>query len=117
MSSPAISIITRTKNRALLLERTIMSVLAQTHEDWIHVIVNDGGDPVAVDATAVRLLNENRILSRLPSLDKMTLWLQSASAIDLGKNSEENIELIRIGARPEPPAIFKNSDPPQPEAR
>jgi uncharacterized protein (DUF362 family) len=74
-------------------------------------------DPVAVDATAVRLLNENRILSRLPSLDKMTLWLQSASAIDLGKNSEEDIELIRIGARPEPPAIFKNSAPPQPETR
>lgn len=74
-------------------------------------------DPVAVDATAVRLLNENRILSRLPSLDKMTLWLQSASAINLGKNSEEDIELIRIGARPEPPAIFKNPAPPQPEAR
>ncbi len=54
MSSPAISIITRTKNRALLLERTIMSVLAQTHEDWIHVIVNDGGDPVAVDALVAR---------------------------------------------------------------
>ncbi len=74
-------------------------------------------DPVAVDATAVRLLNENRILSRLPPLDKMTLWLQSASAIDLGKNSEEDIELIRVGARPEPPALFKNSAPPPPEAR
>lgn len=74
-------------------------------------------DPVAIDATAVRLLNENRTLSRLPSLDKMTLWLQSASAINLGKNREEDIELIRIGARPEPPAGFKQSAPPQPETR
>ena len=54
MSSPAITIITRTKNRALLLERTIKSVLAQTHEDWTHVIVNDGGDPAPVEALVAR---------------------------------------------------------------
>ena len=74
-------------------------------------------DPVAIDATAARLLNENRSLSRLPSLDKMTLWLQSASAINLGKHREEEIELIRVGARPEPPPGFRQSAPPQPEAR
>jgi uncharacterized protein (DUF362 family) len=74
-------------------------------------------DPVAIDATAARLLNENRTPSRLPSLDKMTLWLQSASAINLGKHREEDIELIRIGARPEPPVGFKQPAPPQPEAR
>ena len=74
-------------------------------------------DPVAIDATAARLLNENRTPSRLPSLDKMTLWLQSASAIDLGKHREEDIELIRIGARPEPPAGFKQPAPPQTEVR
>ncbi len=74
-------------------------------------------DPVAIDATAARLLNENRIPSRLPSLDKMTLWLQSASAINLGKHREEEIELIRVGARPEPPPGFRQSAPPQPEAR
>jgi hypothetical protein len=53
----------------------------------------------------------------LPSLDKMTLWLQSASAINLGKHREEEIELIRVGARPEPPAGFKQSAPSQPEVR
>jgi uncharacterized protein (DUF362 family) len=74
-------------------------------------------DPVAIDATATRLLNENRTPSRLPSLDKMTLWLQSASAINLGKHREEEIELIRVGARPEPPPGFRQSAPPQPEAR
>lgn len=74
-------------------------------------------DPVAIDATAGRLLNENRTPSRLPSLDKMTLWLQSASAINLGKHREEEIELIRVGARPEPPTGFKQSAPSQPEVR
>ena len=74
-------------------------------------------DPVAIDATAARLLNENRTPSRLPSLDKMTLWLQSASAIDLGKHREEDIDLIRIGARPEPPVGFKQPAPPRPEDR
>jgi len=54
VSSPGIAIITRTKNRALLLERTIKSVLAQTHEDWAHVIVNDGGDPAPVEALVAR---------------------------------------------------------------
>lgn len=74
-------------------------------------------DPVAIDATAARLMNENRTPSRLPSLDKMTLWLQSASAINLGKHREEEIELIRVGARPEAPPGFRQSAPPQPEAR
>lgn len=74
-------------------------------------------DPIAIDATATRLLNENRTPSRLPSLDKMTLWLQSASAINLGKHREEEIELIRVGARPEAPPGFRQSAPPQPEAR
>jgi uncharacterized protein (DUF362 family) len=74
-------------------------------------------DPVAIDATAMRLLNENRTASRLPSLDKMTLWLQSASAINLGKNREEDIELIRVGANPGPPAGFKHASPPQPGPR
>jgi hypothetical protein len=29
----------------------------------------------------------------------MTLWLQSASAIDLGKSRGEDIELVHVGAR------------------
>lgn len=66
-------------------------------------------DPVAIDSTAVRLLNENRTPSRLPTLEKMTLWLQSAATIGLGINREEDIELIRVGARAEPPAGFKPS--------
>jgi glycosyltransferase involved in cell wall biosynthesis len=39
-----VALITRTKNRPILLERALRSVLGQTFRDWIHVIVNDGGE-------------------------------------------------------------------------
>lgn len=44
-----VSIITRTKNRDILLRRALRSVLSQSHEDWEMIIVNDGGDPSPVD--------------------------------------------------------------------
>lgn len=47
---PRVAIITRTKNRTVLLQRAIDSVLGQSLQDWVHVIVNDGGDPTEVDA-------------------------------------------------------------------
>lgn len=46
---PCVSIITRTKNRVVLLKRAIESVLQQTHKDWRMVIVNDGGPSEPVD--------------------------------------------------------------------
>lgn len=39
-----VAVITRTKNRSLFLRRAIASVANQTYSDYIHVIVNDGGD-------------------------------------------------------------------------
>jgi glycosyltransferase involved in cell wall biosynthesis len=50
MPQPAVAIITRTKNRPILLPRAIESVLSQSFKDWIHVIVNDGGDPAELEA-------------------------------------------------------------------
>jgi glycosyltransferase involved in cell wall biosynthesis len=47
---PMVAVITRTKNRAVLLRRAIESVLAQLYTEWIHVIVNDGGDREDVEA-------------------------------------------------------------------
>jgi glycosyltransferase involved in cell wall biosynthesis len=43
------AIITRTRDRNLLLERAINSVLSQTDNDWLHVIINDAGDKGAVE--------------------------------------------------------------------
>jgi glycosyltransferase involved in cell wall biosynthesis len=41
---PLVAVITRTRNRPLLLGRALDSVLGQSLGNWIHVIVNDGGD-------------------------------------------------------------------------
>jgi glycosyltransferase involved in cell wall biosynthesis len=38
-----VAVITRTKNRPIMLERAIKSVCSQSFQDWILVIVNDGG--------------------------------------------------------------------------
>jgi GT2 family glycosyltransferase len=48
--NPSVAIITRTKNRVLLLHRAVSSVLCQRYEAWHLYIVNDGGDPAEVEA-------------------------------------------------------------------
>lgn len=44
-----VAVITRTQNRPLFLERAIKSVHNQTMTDFVHVIINDAGDPKPVD--------------------------------------------------------------------
>jgi len=66
-------------------------------------------DPVAIDATALRLLDENRAPSKLPSLVEMTRWLESASALGLGNFREEDIDLVRVGVRTDPSPKNKTS--------
>lgn len=41
--SKKVAIITRTKDRPLLLRRAIASVANQTYKNYVHIIVNDGG--------------------------------------------------------------------------
>ncbi|MEP5770617.1 glycosyltransferase family A protein, partial [Nisaea sp.] len=45
---PSVAIITRTKDRSILLERAARSVARQTYQNVRWVIVNDGGDPEPV---------------------------------------------------------------------
>jgi glycosyltransferase involved in cell wall biosynthesis len=47
-----VGVITRTKDRPLMLERAAQSVLGQTYKDFVWVIVNDGGDAEIVDRIA-----------------------------------------------------------------
>jgi len=44
-----VAVITRTKDRPKLLERAVKSIHAQSFSDYIHVIINDGGDKGAVE--------------------------------------------------------------------
>jgi len=55
---PKVSIITRTKNRPLLLERTIKNVMEQSYSDFTMVIVNDGGDARPIE----KLLEKHKSL-------------------------------------------------------
>ena len=55
-----IAIVTRTKNRSSLLRRAIESVEAQTYDDYIHVIVNDGGDKKAIEALLAEYPSDRR---------------------------------------------------------
>lgn len=43
-SQSLVSIVTRTKNRSILLRRALRSVAGQTHRNIEHIIVSDGGD-------------------------------------------------------------------------
>lgn len=51
-------VVTRTRDRPLLLERAIQSVLAQTFREWNHVIVNDGGAMGCVDDLAMKYASD-----------------------------------------------------------
>lgn len=48
-SIPKVAVITRTKDRNLLLERAIESVQKQTMNDFVQVVINDGGDKGSVE--------------------------------------------------------------------
>lgn len=60
MTVPKLSIVTRTKNRNLMLERTIKSVRNQTSKDYIHIILNDGGDEKKLEELLKKYPDKNR---------------------------------------------------------
>jgi glycosyltransferase involved in cell wall biosynthesis len=51
---PLVAVITRTKDRELLLDRAFQSIYAQTMPDFIHVLVNDGGDKKVIENVVAR---------------------------------------------------------------
>lgn len=54
-------------------------------------------DVVAVDATAIRLIDELRVANKLPSVREQSAWLQSAADLSLGQFSDARIQMIRVG--------------------
>lgn len=66
---------------------------AQTMENFSLFI---SYDPVAIDFTARRLLNEARGIHRLPSLTPLTAYIETAAASGLGIVEEKNIHLQRV---------------------
>lgn len=60
--TPKIAVITRTKDRPQFLERSIKSVLAQTVDNFVHVILNDGGDRQEVERVISKYPDSRRII-------------------------------------------------------
>jgi len=54
-------------------------------------------DVVAIDATAIRLIDELRLANKLPSVRDQSAWLQSAAELSLGQFSDARIQMIRVG--------------------
>ena len=60
---PCVAIITRTKDRPLLLERAARSVAGQTYRNILWIVVNDGGDPEPVrEVLAESLVDPTRVI-------------------------------------------------------
>lgn len=77
------AIITRTKNRPMFLERAVKSVMAQTSKDYVHVILNDGGDAHEVDALLKRYTDSRRVVIHNKSSVGLTRALnQAIGAVD-----------------------------------
>ena len=70
-ADPSVSIVMRTRDRDLLLDRAVQDVLGQTRQDWELLIVNDCGDPTPVHAVVDRWAHEAagriRVLDRTES--------------------------------------------------
>lgn len=60
MTAPVVAVVVRTKDRPLYLRRALTSITGQRMREWECVIVNDGGDPAAVDALVAALAPEFR---------------------------------------------------------
>lgn len=92
ISHPTVAVITRTKDRTLLLRRAVESVLAQTFQDWIMVIVNDGGASAPVDELVEAY--KDRFNGRSCVIHNETcLGMEAASNIGL-KGSESRYVVI-----------------------
>lgn len=61
-NKPIFAIITRTKDRGVLFERAIKSVANQTYKNYVHIILNDGGDKNAVEKVLQKYSDKNRIV-------------------------------------------------------
>ena len=58
--TPKVSIVTRTKNRNILLGRALKSVDDQSFDDYEHIILNDGGDIDEVETLLKQYPNKRR---------------------------------------------------------
>jgi glycosyltransferase involved in cell wall biosynthesis len=92
MKKYKVAVVTRTKNRKILLRRAIESVLGQTFQDWLMVIVNDGG--VKKDVEDLVAEYQDKFKNRyLIVHNETSLGMEAASNIGI-KSSDSNYIVV-----------------------
>ena len=91
--TPAVAVITRTKNRPLLLERAIKSVLNQSFNDFIMVIVNDGGEQKSLNRLVKKYLAQSEGRIQLLHNPK-SLGMEVASNIGIKNSKSKYVALL-----------------------
>jgi len=83
-----VAVVTRTKDRPLLLDRAIRSVMQQTLDDLTMVVVNDGGDASAVEEVVQRRASQARDRIVVVHNDR-SLGMEAASNIGIKTSDSE----------------------------
>lgn len=86
---PTVAVITRTKNRPILLKRAAESVARQTYSEYTWVVVNDGGDPRSVHSVIERSAVDRRrvVVVNNPS----SLGMEAASNIGIHASQSDYV--------------------------
>jgi glycosyltransferase involved in cell wall biosynthesis len=83
-----VAVITRTKDRPLLLNRAVQSVINQTFADWHLVIVNDGGNPKTVEKVLEKYWD--RLQGKITTVHHDTsLGMEAASNAGISSSASE----------------------------
>ncbi|KFB78419.1 MULTISPECIES: glycosyltransferase family A protein [Candidatus Accumulibacter] len=88
-TTPAVAVITRTRNRPLMLARALDSVSGQTFRDVSWIIVNDGGEPAAVESIAEQ--GRQRGLPTAVHHHPQSLGMEAASNVGIRASDSEFI--------------------------
>ena len=90
MKKYKVAVITRTKDRKILVQRAIKSVLGQTFGNWIMVIVNDGGNKEEINELAAKY--GDKFGDRLLIVhNKKSLGMEAASNIGIKSSDSEYV--------------------------
>jgi len=63
---------------------------------WRHATLYAGKDPVAIDATVLRMLESRREAARLPAITDSAKYLRTAAELGLGNYEANRIELVNV---------------------
>jgi uncharacterized protein (DUF362 family) len=69
----------------------------QPSYSWRHSTLYAGKDPVAIDATALRVIEPWRKAAKLPPVTDRAKYLETASSMGLGAYEPDQIQLVRVG--------------------